>query len=185
MKRKEFLRGTCGLAALFGSLAAGRPADGAQDPVASGEVEKREAALRKQIHGYLRSLMDNLDANLSEAERIAVQEANGRACAARGGMAAWAGSFNGDVDAFLAEMRKHIGAGNAAREGRTIRLTYEKCFCHFIADLKEPISSTYCYCTRGWTKAVYEALTGKSVRVSLLASIKRGDPKCRIDIEIA
>ena len=185
MKRKDFLRGTCGLAAVFGSFAAGGPGVRAQETVAAGAAEKREAALKKQIHGYLKSLMDNLDGNLAEAERVAVQEANGRACAARGGSLDLAKSFKGDVDAFLAEMRKHVGEGNAVRRGRTIHLAYEKCFCPLVADLKEPISPSYCLCTRGWTKAVYEALTGKPVRVALRASIKRGDPKCLIEVEIA
>jgi hypothetical protein len=185
MKRKDFLRGTCGLAALFGTLAAGGPGARAQELDAGEAAAKREEALKKQIHGYLKSLMDSLDRNLSEAERVAVQEANGRACAARGGSLDWARSFNGDVDAFLAEMRKHIGAGNAVREGKIIRLAYEKCFCPLVADLKDPISPSYCLCTQGWTKAVYEGLTGKPVRVALHASIKRGDPKCLIDVEIA
>lgn len=186
MKRKEFLRGTCGLAALVGAIAAGGEAEAAaQDPGAVEAAAKKEAALRKQIHGYLKSLMESLDRTLSEPERVAFQEASGRACAARGGMVDGAKSFNGDVDKFLAAMSAHIGDGNAVRDGRTIRLTYETCFCPFVSDLEEPISPTYCYCTQGWTKAVYEALTGNPVRVSLRAAIKRGDPKCRIEVEIA
>jgi len=185
MKRKDFLGGACGLTVLYGSWLAGGPAALAQDPAAASEAAKRETALKKQVHGYLRSLMENLDKNLSATERVAVQEANGRACAARGGSVDWAKSFGGDVDKFLADMRKHVGAGNAVREGRRIRLTYEKCFCPLVADLKDPISPSYCLCTQGWTRAVYEALIGQPVRVALLASIKRGDPKCLIEVEIA
>jgi predicted hydrocarbon binding protein len=184
MKRKDFLRGTCGLTALFGSWMAGGTVAFGQEQGA-GVDEKKVAAFRKFVHGYIKSLMDNLDKNLPEAERTAVQEANGRACAARGGSVDWVKSFGGDIDKFLAEMRKLIGDANAVRDGRTVRLTYEKCFCPLVAELKEPISPSYCLCTQGWTKAVYEALTGKPVRVALRRSIKRGDPKCLIEVEIA
>jgi predicted hydrocarbon binding protein len=184
MKRKDFLKGTCGLTALFGSWMAGGTAAFGQEQSAATDSKKAEA-YKKNVHGYLKSLMDSMDKNLSEAERTAVQEANGRACAVRGGSFDWAKSFGGDVDKFLAEMRKHIGETNAVRDGRTVRLTYEKCFCPLVADLKEPISPTYCLCTQGWTKAVYEALTGKPVRVALKSSIKRGDPQCLIEVELA
>jgi len=183
MKRKDFLRGACGLTAALGLGKAGSlPAFG-QEQDAAAEGKKTEA-FKKQVHGYVRSLMDNMDKNLPEAERLMVQEANGRACAGRGAID-WIKSFGGDVDKFIAGMRKILGEKSAARDGSKVRLTFNECLCPLVAELKEPISPTYCLCTQGWTKAVFQELTGRTVRVTLNGTIKRGDPLCLIEVDLA
>ncbi|MCJ7611782.1 MAG: hypothetical protein MUP19_05910 [Candidatus Aminicenantes bacterium] len=93
MKRKDFLMGTCGLTALLGSWKTGSSGDLGQEQGAAGD-EKKAEAFRKNVHGYVKSLMDNMDKSLSEAERVSVQEANGRACAGRSGTIDWAKPFS-------------------------------------------------------------------------------------------
>ena len=85
---------------------------------------------------------------------------------------------------FLAAMRKHIGENNARREGNKITLVYEKCFCPLVAGVEGTLPGEYCLCTVGWTKAVYGAVAGKEVKVDLKSSIKRGDPKCLIEVDL-
>jgi len=183
MKRQDFLKRSCGWAAAAALVAAGNSAlAGGQE--ATAEAKKAEA-FRKFAQGWVSDLMKTLDTNLSAEARLKFMEENGRACATRGGSVAWAKGFGGDIDKFLAEMGKHIGENNAVRDGRTVRLTYEKCLCPLVAELQGPLSPTYCLCTQGWTKAVYETLTGKPVQVALLGSIKRGDPKCLIEVRLA
>ncbi|MDH4198392.1 MAG: DUF6144 family protein [Candidatus Aminicenantes bacterium] len=183
MKRQDFLKRTCGWAAAATLMAGGKSAfAGAQDATAEA---KQAEAFRKFVQGWIPDMLKTLDRTLSEEERLKFMEENGRACASRGGSVAWAKGFGGDVDKFLAEMRKHLGEPNAVRSGKSVRLTYEKCLCPLVSGLEGPLSSTYCLCTQGWTKAVYEALTGKPVEVALLGSIKRGDPKCLIEVRLA
>ena len=181
MKREDFLKRTCGWAAAA-FMAGGKSAfAGPQD--AAAEAKKAEA-FRKFVQGWVPDMLKSLDKDLSEEDRLKFMEDNGRACAARGGSVNWAKSFGGDVDKFLAEMRKHIGENNAVRGGKTVRLTYEKCLCPLVAGFQGPLSSTYCLCSQGWTKAVYEALTGKPVHVSLLGTIKRSAPKCLVEVRL-
>jgi len=183
MRRQDFLKRSCGWAAAASLAAAGNTAlAGGQE--ATAEAKKAEA-FRKFVQGWVPDLLTTLDKTLSPQARLKFMEDNGRACAARGGSVAWAKGFGGDIDKFLAEMRKHIGEPNAVRDGKTVRLAYEKCLCPLVAELQGPLSPTYCLCTQGWTKAVYEALTGKTVEVALLGSIKRGDPKCLIEVRLA
>jgi len=181
MKREDFLKSSCVWAA---ALMAGGKSAFASTQDTTAEAKKAEA-FRKFVQGWIPDMMKTLDKNLSEADRLKFMEDNGRSCAARGGSVNWAKGFGGDVDKFLAEMKKHIGDNNAVRNGKMVRLTYEKCLCPLVAGLQGPLSSTYCLCTQGWTKAVYEALTGKPVQVALLGSIKRGDPKCLIEVRLA
>ncbi len=180
MKRTSFLSGAIGLAAggaLLGNRAMAQEAG-------TDLCQKKLAAKNRFLKGWLDSWLQNLKGRMPEPEKVALIEANGRACAARAGLLEWAASFHGDVDKFLAEMEKHIGPGNARRDGQTIHLVYEKCFCPLVGDMDDPLPGDYCLCTRGWTQAVYGALAGKPVRVDLKASVKRGDPKCLIEVEL-
>ncbi len=144
--------------------------------------ERKLAGKNKFLAGWLAAWLGNMKKDLPEAGMVKVIEDNGRACAKRGGMVAGAKSLNGDVDKFLAEMRKHIGENNIQREGNRITLVYDKCYCPLVADSTEKLPAEYCLCTRGWTRAVYGALVGKEVRVDIKSSIQRGDPKCRIEV---
>ena len=147
-------------------------------------LRKKTGGKNKFLLGWLTSWLGNMKRDLPEAEMVKVIEDNGRACAGRGGSLAWAQSFNGDIDKFLAAMRKEIGEKNASRDGSKVTLIYEKCFCPLVAGMSEKLPVEYCLCTRGWTKAVYGAIAGKEVKVDLKNSIQRGDPQCRIEVDL-
>ena len=181
MKRKNFLKGTLGTAAAT-VLLGGQKAM-AQDKDASA-CEKKLAGKNKFLLGWLTAWLGNMKKDLPEAKLVEVIENNGRACAERGGSLAWAKSFNGDMDKFLAAMRKEIGENGARSDGNKITLTYDKCFCPLVADMGETLPAEYCLCTRGWTKAIYGAVAGKDVKVELKSSVKRGDPRCLIEVDL-
>ena len=181
MKRKGFLKGTLGMAAA-GMLLSGSKSM-AQETGAP-DCEKKLAGKNKFLLGWLTAWLGNMKKDLPEAEMVELIEDNGRACAERGGSLGWAKSFNGDIDMFLAAMRKEIGENSARRDGNKITLIYDKCFCPLVGDTTEKLPPEYCLCTRGWTKAVYSAVAGKDVKVDLKNSIKRGDLKCLIEVDL-
>lgn len=181
MKRKNFLKGTLGMAAAGTMLGGGNAM--AQE-AAKPDCEKKLAGKNKFLLGWLAAWLGNMKKDLPEAELVKVIEDNGRACAERGAIA-WAKSFNGDIDKFLAAMRTEVGENSARRDGNKITLTYDRCFCPLVGDTTEKLPPEYCLCTRGWTKAVYSAVAGKEVKVDLRSSIKRGDPQCLIEVDLA
>jgi hypothetical protein len=181
MKRKSFLKGAIGVAAAGTLLGGGKIMAQEKDDV---PCEKKLAGKNKFLLGWLAAWLGNMKKDLPEAEMAKVIEDNGRACAERGGMLAGARSLNGDMDKFLAAMRKHIGENNARREGNKITLVYEKCFCPLVAGVEGTLPGEYCLCTVGWTKAVYGAVAGKEVKVDLKSSIKRGAPQCLIEVDL-
>jgi predicted hydrocarbon binding protein len=48
--------------------------------------------------------------------------------------------------------------------------------------LKGKLSATYCNCSRGWAKALFEGVLGKSVEVIMEKSIVSGDNQCKFRI---
>jgi predicted hydrocarbon binding protein len=47
---------------------------------------------------------------------------------------------------------------------------------------KGKLSGTYCNCSRGWAKALFEGATGKPVEVNMEKSIINGDDQCRFEV---
>ncbi|NHJ41006.1 MAG: hypothetical protein FK731_13325 [Asgard group archaeon] len=64
-----------------------------------------------------------------------------------------------------------------------IIIVWEKCSCPVINKIPAgKISSTFCHCSRGWVKELFEVATGKSVEVILEESITKGDSRCKVNV---
>lgn len=63
-------------------------------------------------------------------------------------------------------------------------MVYPECYCHHIKNLEGDIPKTYCYCTEGWVRHLFETAFQRNVNVEIEKSIIWGDDKCQIRIEI-
>ena len=61
-------------------------------------------------------------------------------------------------------------------------LIYPQCYCSCVKRNPEQLSRTWCYCTLGYSKRMFENIFGTEVQVELLSSVKMGDDNCRIRI---
>ena len=182
MNRKEFVKMMCHLGIGSGAclLARGQTASAAAAPLQEEENMQRKERFTRD---WIESLMTNMDSQLDAAARIRLMEACGRACARNGAVKA-ARASNGDLDKLLATMRKWIGEANVRKEGNQVFQTYTKCLCPQVQSGSGKLSDTYCHCSRGWVKEMYETVVGKPVQVELLESIKRGGKFCRFIITV-
>jgi hypothetical protein len=94
-----------------------------------------------------------------------------------------------DLDDLLARMNAlHIGGGQLrALLGHpsgeiAIAAAYDHCYCGSVNKARAPISATYCACSCGWYRRLFEALLGRPVEVELQSSIIQGDAQCRFVI---
>jgi predicted hydrocarbon binding protein len=180
MERKHFLRTSLCLGALCGL----HPVLGAEGKVETAAAPENPCAgAMAYARHWVKDLIDQADAQLSEPQRRALLEARGRSCAKAGG-AQRAAPFRGRLDEYLADVQRHLGADGAKRTGDNIQVIYPRCFCPLVSDFEEPLSSTYCFCSAGWLKEVYETVSGEPVKVEILETIKRGAPRCRFEITL-
>ena len=82
-------------------------------------------------------------------------------------------------------MQSHMGKDAALREGDVVKVTYPRCFCPLVSDFKEPLSASYCFCSAGWLKEVYETVSGKPVTVEIVETVKRGAQRCRFNVKLS
>jgi predicted hydrocarbon binding protein len=85
-----------------------------------------------------------------------------------------------DIDEFLVKLSKNWK--HLKLDGNRIHVEYEKCYCPLVRDYHEKLPVTFCNCSRGWLKELFESALEKPVEVKLEKSIKRGDKTCRFRV---
>lgn len=68
-------------------------------------------------------------------------------------------------------------------EGSTLYMSYPECYCSDVKHTVETMSKTWCLCTLGYTRYMYEYIFDCRVKVELLESVKLGNHRCVIKIE--
>ena len=121
------------------------------------------------------------DFDLETRKRI--MESCGKACAQEDGDLAIAeeiGKTAGNMTEVVERINKELlWCGIWSQKGRSIESTCTKCGCPLVKNKAINRNATWCYCSRGWVKAIFEAALKKPVEVELEKSIGRGDSVCR------
>lgn len=87
------------------------------------------------------------------------------------------------------EMVKRINneiswCGTWTWKDNTIQSVCVKCGCPLVRNNIIELTGTFCYCSRGWVKKIFETLLKKHVNVELEKSIGRGDKVCKFVVYI-
>jgi predicted ArsR family transcriptional regulator len=132
---------------------------------------------------WITTLMEGLDRNLDEGTIAKILEQCGRQCQIQSFIKKARDLYqkSKSTDEFLdrlAEVNKHLH-----REGDKVYLIYPKCYCSQVNKIpKGRLLGTYCNCSRGWAKALFEGAIGKPVEVIMEKSIINGDDQCKFRI---
>jgi hypothetical protein len=125
-------------------------------------------------------MMDVLDRAVDEETRRLIMEACGRRCISASTLekARRLQQEAQDLDDLLSRLNgAHIGGGHLQRKGDVIHAAYDRCYCGSVSKVSETFSATYCYCSCGWYRQLFETLLGRPVEVELLGSIIQGDER--------
>lgn len=81
----------------------------------------------------------------------------------------------------FANLDKAKAAGLSCKDGR-LYLQFPFCPCPMLADVDKLDTDTWCQCTTGYSKVLFEKVFGCEVDVELLKSKKMGDDICLMKI---
>ena len=70
-------------------------------------------------------------------------------------------------------------------DGANLYFSYNACYCSCVKHVDKPLSKTWCACTVGYTKKLFDCVFGCETRVELLESIKLGNSRCVMKISCA
>jgi predicted hydrocarbon binding protein len=90
-----------------------------------------------------------------------------------------------DEDELLRRVNQEIlWCGKWTRIGNVIKATCEECGCPLVKNNIIQISPTFCYCSRGWMKKIFETVFKRPVEVELTKAIGRGDNMCQFKVKL-
>jgi len=186
MDRKQFLKvlgqgcACCGAMLAFGDVAAA-----AETPAPSECDNKFQFA-----QTWTMRMLNQLDSQLDAPTRTRIMNAMGRECFNSGG----AKHTPKDVDELIAGFKKHQGEDAIRREGNVVYLKYTRsgaklvsdgyCLCPLAEKTPAGWSATYCECSVGYVKSMFEQASGKPAKVDLLDSLKRDGRSCSFKVEL-
>jgi len=127
------------------------------------------------------------DPALPEGGRVRAYRERGRRCAADlpkkfvGALAACYRDAGGDTGRFVELVRERDAWPIPLEaEGRRVDFSFPRCFCEHLPEGEpEPL---YCECSVGWMTEFMGRVSGGPVEVELLASVLRGDERCRLKV---
>lgn len=143
--------------------------------------------------GWVQRLLDNMDTMLDPRTRSGLMQACGRACYTQAfGVAPDDKPAPEALERFL-EGGKDSGV---RREGDFVYFQYDNvnpqgigipdgvCLCPFVESGPEHLSATYCQCSAGYVRELFERITGTPVAVEVLESVRTGGKLCRFKVNL-
>ena len=141
----------------------------------------KKAKLLKRAGELLNSVIRGLD-EVDLKTRQKIMELCGEACARSDGdleIAKRIAEEAADEKEILAKINEEIPwCGTWTKKGNTIQSVCVECGCPLVRNKVVDLTGTFCYCSRGWVKRIFETLLKKPVNVRLTKSIGHGDKAC-------
>jgi len=138
---------------------------------------------------WIRNAVQRLEKEVGKATAIKVMQACGVKCCGptQQKRAKQFMEESHSVEELLAKLNgAGIGGGRLTLKNKnTILGGYDWCYCGRVKQTKEPFpTDTYCHCSTGWYKSLFEAAFDKPVEVTLKQSILQGADSCEFEIRL-
>jgi predicted ArsR family transcriptional regulator len=88
---------------------------------------------------------------------------------------------NNNLSELANQYKKEKYGADIEVDGDSLLYISPTCYCACIKRIDKPISKTWCYCTLGFVKSIFEQIFGE-VNVELLETIKSGSTRCIVRI---
>jgi predicted hydrocarbon binding protein len=139
--------------------------------------------MSKRSEKWISWIIAALDEHFDEETRAKILEQCGRQCQSENFIKKARKIYeeSENLDEFLEKFGEVYE--NLHMEGDKVFIIYPKCYCPNVNKIPQgKLSATYCNCSRGWAKALFEGALGKPVYVIMEESVVNGDERCRFRI---
>lgn len=131
---------------------------------------------------WIDALMQGLDESVEEETKKKILEKCGRACSIHHGHIEKIKSMKKsgkNLSEILEKMNEdEMWCGDWIKKGNIIYSICRVCECPFVISEMLRLSPTFCYCSRGFVKSIFETIFDNPVQVELKKAIGRGDNVC-------
>ena len=133
---------------------------------------------------WMQEAIKRLENTVEREESINIMEKCGRECFNQHQLAKQLKEKPKSIEEIIGRLNK--GSVTLRMEDKnTIIAEYHICLCHIVKQTKEPFpTDTYCHCSVGWWKQLFESALKKTIKVELVHSIISGAKTCKFLIHI-
>ena len=199
MDRKEFLQRSlktclgCGAAiaaggAHLGAGSASGPSPAQAEDAAKLKDEVRELRYKtKFMNNWLSDLADTMYEQLDEATRVGLMAGCGKGCHRRHQFTQdIVNAGKGDLDKLLEAYTKSF---DIRREGDLVHISFGPspqggCWCPAAQDRPARPGDMHCECTRAKHELIFREALGRSFRVEMVESLRRGGTQCHLVVHL-
>lgn len=154
---------------------------------------------KAEIAEWVKGAMDRLDALVDERVRAEIMENCGYKCSEVNsrvieGAKTRRKRCKSEEEFLEAEQQRPLRGTRLVREGNVLYQFYTprtyakslRCHCGLLRGLPadETISRTYCHCSKGFAKRLWEGALGRPVRVELIYSAVSGADECKFAVHL-
>ncbi len=202
MHRKEFIKSVCTLGACscVGVLMIGTNKASGQESTSSkpGDTLEKRAIKRMEFADiWVKRFINVLDNTLDEEIRKKVMMTNGKICYQE-----WIKSTGQQTEVvpyekWAARVRENAKDDSFQIDGNVIYFQYmgsaetgqaapeNVCLCPMVESKPAGLSKTYCLCSVGYVKEMFERTFGKPVDIQLVDSVLYGGKRCKFEITVS
>ncbi|NHK30348.1 MAG: hypothetical protein FK730_03290 [Asgard group archaeon] len=140
----------------------------------------------KQYEKMLINLIEGFDKHLKPEKKILLLEECGRKCIrdTKEELIKKANKLyknSNDLKDFLIKFSKIYDSLQIKDD--EIIIIWEKCFCPVIGKIPPgKISPTFCHCSQGWVKELFEGAIEQPIDVIIEESVTKGDARCMLRV---
>ena len=134
---------------------------------------------------WIKNVVEGLDEHADPKTCERVLEACGRRCAPESlvNKAREIYRSSSDIGEFIVRLSEVFDAVQI--EDDRVYVVYPECYCEHIKGVPiEEIPNSYCQCSVGWVKEIFETALGRPVQVKRIASVVAGDSECRFEVNL-
>lgn len=145
--------------------------------------------IRKDKAEYIRNMIKRMKKIIGVAKTYNILVSCGKKCCSantrKGALEAMKESKS--MQDFIDRLNeRNLGGGRLKlKDKNTITGGYDRCYCSMVRNTIIPFQdTTYCQCSTGWYKQLFETALGRPVEVRILKSIIAGAKTCEFEIKI-
>jgi len=167
-------------------------------PIPGEKTNERAVKRLEFVDHWLKRFFDVVDQTLDEPTRKKLMTTNGKSC-----YKSWIQESNQQPKKISFEewaktaAERHKNDKGFKLEGRTITMQFNAsaetgtnsperiCLCPTAESLPTGLSGTYCSCSLGYVKEMYETTFDRPVEVELLDSVIKGGNRCKFKVTVS
>ncbi|SYZ73825.1 conserved hypothetical protein [Candidatus Zixiibacteriota bacterium] len=136
------------------------------------------------LQKWIGTVVDGLEDMVDAKAKITILENCGRTCISPAFVkkAKKLKEKSGSNEEFLKKLAKIWS--HLKLDGKNIFVVYNQCYCPMMKSYEGKLSKSFCHCSRGWVKELFEKSLEKPVTVILEKAIKQGDDICRFRVKL-